>query len=176
ITLNKFLIENISVPQAVEEALDKRTQMGVLGDMNKYTQFQAANALGDAAKNPGAAGNMVGMLAGVNLGGVIGQNMQNSAAAGQQQQQQPQQAQPQSAGTMAGPPPLPGTAAWYTGIGGKQQGPFTLDEMAKKAADGEFSRDVLVWRQGMENWAKAGDTADLSGLFSSQPPPLPPPM
>ena len=52
ITLSKFLIENISLPPAVEEALDKRTQMGVLGDMNKYTQFQAANALESAAENP----------------------------------------------------------------------------------------------------------------------------
>ncbi|MDR1520700.1 MAG: SPFH domain-containing protein, partial [Planctomycetota bacterium] len=62
VTLNKFLIENISLPPEVEQALDKRSQMGILGDLNKYTQFQAANALGDAAKNQGAAGNMMGML------------------------------------------------------------------------------------------------------------------
>ncbi len=165
ITLNKFLIENISVPQAVEEALDKRTQMGVLGDMNKYTQFQAANALGDAAKNPGMAGNMMGMLAGVNLGGVVGGNMQAAAAAG---------AAPAQAPAAGGPPPLPGAAQWFAGIAGKQEGPFDQAALAAKAGAGALSRDTLVWKQGMASWAKAGDVAELSDLFASMPPPLPP--
>ncbi len=53
--LKTLLVENISLPPAVEEALDKRTSMGVLGDMSQYTQYQAATAIGDAAKNPGSA-------------------------------------------------------------------------------------------------------------------------
>ena len=76
IEITKFLIENISLPPAVEEALDKRTQMGVLGDLNRYTQFQAANAIGDAAKNQGAAGSMVGMFAGMDLGKAMAGNVQ----------------------------------------------------------------------------------------------------
>ena len=166
ITLNKFLIENISVPPAVEEALDKRTQMGVLGDMNKYTQFQAANALGDAAKNPGAAGNMMGMLAGVNLGGVMGGNMQAAAAAGQQQ--------PAPSAPAGGPPPLPGAVAWFAGIDGKQAGPFDADAMKQQASSGALTRDTLVWKQGMPDWQKASDIEELASLFSSVPPPLPP--
>ena len=162
ITLSKFLIENISVPPAVEEALDKRTQMGVLGDMNKYTQFQAANALGDAAKNPGAAGNMVGMLAGVNLGGVIGGNMQNAAAAGTASQ------------GPSVPPPLPGAASWFVGIDGKQEGPFDEAGLREKSAAGRLTRDTLVWKQGMANWQKASEIAELSALFAPVPPPLPP--
>ena len=163
ITLNKFLIENISVPPAVEEALDKRTQMGVLGDMNKYTQFQAANALGDAAKNPGAAGNMMGMLAGVNLGNVMGGNMQAASAAG---------TAPQA--PAGGPPPLPGAASWYAGIDGKQEGPYDTAALGQKASSGQLTRDTLVWKQGMANWQKASDVEELAGLFGSVPPPLPP--
>ena len=167
ITLSKFLIENISLPPEVEEALDKRTQMGVLGDMNKYTQFQAANALEAAAKNEGGAGNMVGMLAGVNLGGIMGGTMQGA-----------QQAALQGGGAPAGgPPPLPGAeaAVWYAGLDGKQAGPFTVPDLAAKlAAAGAGARDVLIWRQGMGNWQKAGDVAELSALFSATPPPLPP--
>ncbi|SEH04954.1 SPFH domain-containing protein [Candidatus Venteria ishoeyi] len=48
--LTKLLISNISLPPAVEEALDKRTQMGVLGDLGKYSQFQAAEAMGKLRK------------------------------------------------------------------------------------------------------------------------------
>src|SRR5947209_8485110 len=51
--LTAFYIENISLPEEVEQVLDKRTEMGVLGDMNQYTRYQTANAIGDAAKNPG---------------------------------------------------------------------------------------------------------------------------
>src|SRR3954470_15105289 len=49
LTIPTFIIENISVPPEVEAALDKRTQMGILGDLNKYTQLQAANAMEAAA-------------------------------------------------------------------------------------------------------------------------------
>src|SRR6266404_5310448 len=48
--LTKFVIENISLPQEVETAMDKRTSMGVIGDVGRYTQFQAADALRDAAQ------------------------------------------------------------------------------------------------------------------------------
>ncbi len=164
VTLNKFLIENISVPPAVEEALDKRTQMGVLGDMHKYTQFQAANALGDAAKNPGAAGNMMGMLAGVNLGNVMGGNMQAAAA----------QPPAHGAAAAATPPPLPGAAAWFVGIGGKQEGPLDAAALGGKAGAGELTRETLVWKAGMTNWVQAGEVEELAGLFASLPPPLPP--
>src|SRR4030095_3727302 len=46
--LTKFVVENISLPQEVEAAMDKRTSMGVLGDMGRYTQFEAAQAMRDA--------------------------------------------------------------------------------------------------------------------------------
>ena len=63
--LIKFYLENISLPEEVEKILDKRTQMGIVGDMQKFAQFQTATAIEEAAKNPsgGAA------AAGVGLGG-----------------------------------------------------------------------------------------------------------
>ncbi len=169
ITLAKFLIENISLPPEVEAALDKRTQMGVLGDMNKYTQFQAANALEAAAKNEGGAGNMMGMLAGVNLGGVMGGTMQGAQQAALLNQQQ--------APAAGAPPPLPGAEApvWFAGIDGKQAGPFTAGDLASNlAAAGAGGRDILVWKQGMANWQKAGEVGELAGFFGAVPPPLPP--
>ena len=50
--LESFVIENISLPDEVEKAIDRRTSMGVVGDLNQYTQFQAAEAMRDAANNP----------------------------------------------------------------------------------------------------------------------------
>ena len=51
--LTKFVIENISLPPEVEAAMDKRTSMGVIGDVGRYAQFQAADAMRDAAQNTG---------------------------------------------------------------------------------------------------------------------------
>lgn len=86
--LNSLYVENISVPEEVEKALDKRSTMGIYGDLNAYTKFQAAEALRDAAKNPG--GNLanagVGLGAGVTLGSVMGEALRSGAASPSQQE------------------------------------------------------------------------------------------
>ncbi len=94
LTLTNFVIENVSLPEEVEKAMDKRTSMGVLGDMGKYAQFQAAEAMRDAANNPnGVAGMGVGMGAGMGMGQMFTQ------AFGGAQQQTP--AAPAAAATVA---------------------------------------------------------------------------
>lgn len=85
--LTNFVIENVSLPEEVEKTMDKRTSMGVLGDLNRYTQYQAAEAMRDAAQNPGGlAGAGVGMGAGVAMGQMFASAMNQT-----QQPQQPQQ-------------------------------------------------------------------------------------
>src|SRR5215204_3859813 len=70
--LTKYLIENISLPQEVEAAMDKRTSMGVIGDVGRYTQFQAADAMRDAAQNTsGGAGTGAGLGAGFAIGNAM---------------------------------------------------------------------------------------------------------
>lgn len=70
LSLTRFLISNISVPPEVEAALDKRSEMGAIGDLNRYTQFQVANAIPDAAKQQGGmAGMGMGLGAGMAMGG-----------------------------------------------------------------------------------------------------------
>jgi len=89
--LTKFVIENISLPQEVEAAMDKRTSMGVIGDVGRYAQFQAADAMRDAAQNPGGgAGTGVGLGAGFALGNAMASSMsdamkQSKEGAGTQQ-------------------------------------------------------------------------------------------
>ena len=76
--LESFVIENISLPDEVEKAIDRRTSMGVVGDLNQYTQFQAAEAIRDAANNPNGMG---GIGAGMGAAAMMAQAMQNAAQA-----------------------------------------------------------------------------------------------
>ena len=72
--LPRFVIENVSLPPEVEAAMDKRTQMGVLGDLDRFTRYQAATAITEAAANPGGlAGAGVGVGVGASLGAQLAQ-------------------------------------------------------------------------------------------------------
>ena len=79
--VTKFYVENISLPPEVEEAMDKRASMGALGDAQKYMQFQAADALRDAAQNEGGG---AGLGAGLGAGFAVGGQMANAFAANPQ--------------------------------------------------------------------------------------------
>jgi len=79
--VTKFFIENISVPPEVEAALDKRASMGALGDAQRYMQFQAADALRDAAQNEGGG---AGLGAGLVAGFAVGNQMANVFGGAQQ--------------------------------------------------------------------------------------------
>ncbi|MCR4316716.1 MAG: SPFH domain-containing protein [Planctomycetes bacterium] len=165
LTLTSLLVENVSLPPAVEEALDKRSSMGIIGNLGAYTQFQAANAMESAAKNPGGgAGDAMGLGAGFAMGNAMMGAMNRGIQGGGQ-----------TGPAAGGPPPIPGQAApLYVAIGGQQQGPFEMGLVQMKIQSGEIRRDTLVWRQGMTGWIKASDVAELALLFSAAPPPLPP--
>lgn len=95
ITVTKFYVENISLPEEVEKAIDKRSSMGALGDANRYMQFQAADALRDAAQNEGGG---AGLGAGLGAGFAVGGQMANAFGGGMNQQGGGQQTvQPQAA-------------------------------------------------------------------------------
>lgn len=83
--VTKFYVENISLPPEVEAAMDKRASMGALGDAQKYMQFQAADALRDAAQNEGGG---AGLGAGLGAGFAVGGQMANAFGAGQPGAQQ----------------------------------------------------------------------------------------
>jgi membrane protease subunit (stomatin/prohibitin family) len=69
IDIPKFIIENISLPPAVEKVLDTRSEMSILGNMNQYAAYQMANSIPDAARTPNSmAGAGMGLAAGMNLG------------------------------------------------------------------------------------------------------------
>ncbi len=161
----EFYVENISLPPAVEEALDKRTSMGIVGDLNKYMQFNAAEAMG--AENSAMASSM-----GAGMGAAMGMGM-----AGQMAQPGPWGAAPAAAAQQpaaAAPPPPPVEKVWHIAENGATKGPFSRATMGQMAAAGSLTRETLVWTAGQDGWLKADDLDELATLFTVLPPPPPP--
>lgn len=66
LSLESFVVENLSLPEELQKLLDQRIGMAMVGDMNRYTQFQVAQSMPIAAENPGGlAGAGVGLGAGL---------------------------------------------------------------------------------------------------------------
>lgn len=67
--LDTFIVENLSLPDELQKILDQRISMNMIGDMNRYTQFQVAQSMPIAAANEGggAAGIGVGLGAGMTM-------------------------------------------------------------------------------------------------------------
>ena len=109
--VTKFYVENISLPEEVEAAIDKRSSMGAIGNVDQYMKFQAADALRDAAQNEGSGGMGVQMGAGFAMGNQMvnafggGQNQPQQKNTGQQNQQRNQ---PRSNRPQQRPPQRPG--------------------------------------------------------------------
>lgn len=185
--ITKLLVENISFPTEVEEAMDRRSSMGIVGNLDDYFKFQSANAMEMAARNPGGdAASGIGMGMGFAMANQMADAMRsrsgkNSLAEQENQpqpqlqsQSQPQQPQPQS--EAAFPPPIPLTepvAEYYIADKGKKIGPLELKIVIHNIKKEKISPDTLIWRQGLENWQKAGTIEELSSIFKSVPPPLP---
>lgn len=160
IELTKFLVNNITPPKEVEEIMDKRTSMGIVGNLQQYTQFQAANAMEAAAKNPGGD-------AGAGIGMGMGFAMANQMAQSMNPQQQPQQ------GNNVTPPPL---ASFHIAINGQQAGPYDMTTLSNMAKTNQINGDTLVWTAGMAAWSKASSVPEIAALLTQVPPPVPPPI
>lgn len=158
--LTRLFVENISLPPEVEATLDKRTSMGIIGDLGRYTQYQTAEALGDAARQPGGgAGAGVGLGAGFAMGQQMMQAIGTGAKAG--------------AAPGAAPPPLAAAPSYWVAAGDQQTGPFELALLQRKIQAGEITATTLVWQPGMASWTPAGQVGALAAHLGAAPPPLP---
>ena len=72
------------------------------------------------------------------------------------------------------PPPIP-MDRYYVAVAGKPMGPYDQNELSELSRQGKFSRDHLVWKEGMPDWVKAGKVSDLNSIFGSPSgmPPIP---
>ncbi len=161
--LTKILVENISLPPAVEEALDKRTSMGMIGDLNKYIQFGAAESM-QTGSNSGT-GNAIEMGLGFAMANKMAHDMtqaQNTGAA--------------TSGVLPNlPPPLPDTN-WHVAIDRKSMGPYDLNTLEQLAHSRKITPGTLAWIDGMKKWEAIENIEALDGLFDTDettPPALP---
>lgn len=166
LSMPELYIENISLPPEVEKVLDQRSSMGIVGDLNKYTQFSAAQAMQTAASSGGD--NAMGAGMGMGMGMGMAQTMANAMSGNNQQ------AAAQPAAAAAPPPPPPAATTWHVAANGQTTGPFSDAQLRDMMSQGSFGRDTLVWTAGQDGWKKAGDVSGLSSLFASMPPPPPP--
>jgi membrane protease subunit (stomatin/prohibitin family) len=158
--LMKILVENISLPTAVEEALDKRTSMGMIGDLDKYLKYNAAESLGSENSSAGSAMEM-----GIGL------------AVGQQMSQALQQNQaPVAVTTHATPPPIPSNR-WHIALNGEGTGPHSNTAIKAMIQESVITAETLVWSSGMAEWQPATDNVNFKILLQQasgqQPPPIP---
>lgn len=163
--LARFMIDNVSLPEEVEAAIDQRTKLGVFGDrLGHYTQMQTAESIKVAAANPGG---LAGAGAGLGAGMAIGQSMAGAFNA------------PQAPSGSTAPPPPPGAPSsaprWSLAIDGKTYGPYTDDALKAMIESGQVTRSTQAWRPGAAGWAAVESYQEL-GLSSGAmpPPPLPP--
>ncbi|MCL1934156.1 MAG: SPFH domain-containing protein [Candidatus Azobacteroides sp.] len=129
-----------------------------------YQQERQLDVMETAAGNEGSAGQMMGAGMGLGMGfgvgGAFGQQMGNMAGVMQQQQQ-------------ATPPPPPTATVWFVLVN-NQQYQYDTNTLGQYIQSGQITRDTLVWKNGMAQWAKTSDCPELQGFFGATPPPPPP--
>ncbi|MEO1352303.1 MAG: SPFH domain-containing protein [Cyanobacteria bacterium J06635_15] len=156
--LRQLLIENISLPPEVEAALDKRAAIGILGNLQQYTQYQAANALEKSAQNPNGGNPGLDLGVGIAMGQQIANAMQNPSPSAPPSSPSPPPSSPP-------PPPLP-APTWYITRDGQNLGPFTLDQLPANGLTPQSN----VWRPGLSGWQPASALPELQALLNSPPP------
>tara|TARA_R110002051_G_scaffold95735_1_gene165752 strand:+ start:87 stop:1211 length:1125 start_codon:yes stop_codon:yes gene_type:complete len=162
IQLEKFYIENVSMPEELKKEIFEYSRLDKL-DMGKLTQFKTAKAIEEAAKNEGGtAGAGMGMGMGFALAQQMG-GMMN-----------PQMAQNNTIQQAAAPPPMPTQVLYYYAVNGAQMGPVPFEKLKELFANRTINKDSLVWKQGMANWSALQDVEELKAfLGGNTPPPLP---
>ena len=173
IELYDFLVSSISLPETVTKAVDQRGAMGALGiqaGSQGYMQMMAAQALQDAARNPGGAGGMIGAGAGLGMGMMMPGMHPGMAHPGMGQ---PGMMPPPPPGMAPPPPPA---LTFHVLLNGQQTGPVDPATMQQWASAGQLRPDAMVWRPGMAGWQPAGQVPELAGVFGAAAPPPPPPM
>lgn len=120
IEMASFIVENVSVPPEVEAAIDKRSSMAAIGNLNDYVKFQMAEAMAKGGDGGGMANTAAQLGAGLAMGHQMAAAM----------------ATPQTTPAAGGPPPLPGAAAM--GL------PQLLSTVEVATALGVSEADVLV--------------------------------
>ncbi len=147
LSLNRVLIENISLPPKVEEILDQRTSMGLIGDLSKYLNFQIASSLTKESSN-----SLTNDILALGVGLDMTKNITKKGS------------------TYI---PTPYEKMYYYAKDKKPQGPYSIEEIEDKIEQGSIKSSTLIWASGMKEWQRADSLKELQELFKMfTPPPL----
>lgn len=161
LALNLFLVENISMPEELKKEIFEYSRLDRV-DMQKLSQLKMAKSIEKAAENPGGiAGMGVGMGAGFGMGNMMTNLYEQQTALPPKLPQNGSSSQPPA-------------ATYFVAVKGQQSGPFSIAQIAVMVKDGTCTKESLVWKQGMAQWAAVENVAELVALFPVVPPPLPP--
>tara|TARA_R110002020_G_scaffold38402_1_gene115475 strand:+ start:59 stop:1198 length:1140 start_codon:yes stop_codon:yes gene_type:complete len=167
ISLEKFFIENVSMPEDLKKEIFEYSRIDKL-DLDKLTKFKTAKAIEAAAANEGGT---AGAGMGMGMGFVLAQQMGGmmNPQMGQQQVQQQQQ----QGGMM--PPPMPAAVQYFYAANGTQAGPVSFEQLQSLFAGRTVNKDTLIWKAGLAEWTPLQQIEELkSFLGGNTPPPLPP--
>lgn len=147
---------------------EKQAEVGVAGA--EALGKMGANGASDINIGDGGSSNTgfnpTAMMAGMALGGAVGQNMagmMNNMMSGMNQQTTPG----------AVPPPVP-VVAYNVAVNGQPTGPFDIATLTQMATSGQLTKSSLVWKAGMAEWVKAETVDELKEVLSNVMPPVPP--
>jgi len=158
----QLYIVNISVPDQVEQALDARSSMEIVGDLDRYQRYQVGAAIPVAAANP--AGGVAGAAVGLGMGmAYVG-----AAASGSNS---PGTGPPRVPLPVIPPSPQADAAIWHITTPGGAAGPLTLAQVREALGAGQVTAESQAWAPGMGAWAPLSSVPALASLFVPPPPP-----
>jgi len=175
VSFKSFRIMSINVPEddpsyvTLREAKANAARRKIEGIT--YQQERSFDVMETAAGNEGgAAGNLMG--AGLGLGMGVGIGAQAGQMMGQMGQQGGGGPPPNPNATPANPfAAAPAAVSFHIHLNGQQMGPYGMDVLKQGVDSGQFTRETMVWREGMPQWVAAGQVPELASLFG--PPPMP---
>jgi membrane protease subunit (stomatin/prohibitin family) len=164
--LTTLLVEIVSLPPAVEEAMDRRSSMGVIGDLSNTPSSRRRKRCGrrPATRRMAGAATGIGLGMGMamakhfadSMGGSGGGQGEASASPA------PRRHHPYS--------PIPQLLHRPRRPAGRT---LPIAELRQQQQAGRLVAESLVWAEGMAGWEKAGSVGDLASLFRAAPPPIP---
>ena len=141
--------------------VEKQAEVGIAGA--EALSHMGENGVGNVELGGSGTGfNPVSMMAGMAVGGAVGQNI---------------------AGTMNGmmgavnqvqstPPPIAPTM-YHLAVNGQPTGPYDVNILTRMFYNRQFTEDMLVWTNGMANWCRADSVEELKRIFENTMPPIP---
>jgi membrane protease subunit (stomatin/prohibitin family) len=159
----KVAIENIEFSDDSRELVKQfsANKMGLKAyeDVSeKASNIAAQQKIAQGIQNNGL-GNAGGMIFGMNMAQGIGPQGQPQAVRQQTQQ--------------VAPPPVPQPSQYNIVVNGQSAGPYDMNVLKQMISNGQFTKETLVWKNGMANWEKAENVSEVSTLFVQTPPPIP---